>query len=211
MRKLVTIGILLFLAGNPVSAQEPLPLNQEQMFGVFLASPIYRDHLQNAVNASEPPPLKARCEALKLLDSSRYTVIDAPEMVRNGSSLTLAKGIWISYPTFDACGTRVGRRMLERYIPETNTLKPIRLLPGDFIGDLRLESDARNIVSVGLLLKANCSDPKTLYYLDIKNKPTDEPNTRIETWTANACGNDVELDVRYTRVDGKTLIDAKAR
>jgi hypothetical protein len=86
--------------------------------------------------------------------------------------------------------------------PGKNILEPNYLLPGEFRGNLKLETDARRIVLPGLGAFAKCSDITKVTVVDVKQLTPPSAKGWSETWTAAACGKTVEATVAYVVIEG---------
>jgi len=93
----------------------------------------------------------------------------------------------------------VTRRALLTAVPGKNEFLVTTLLPGDFRGNLGLETDAERVVIPSLMNAAACKDPKQFTMLDIKAVGAASAQGWSETWFAQACGKPVSTKVTYTK------------
>ena len=134
--------VLPFLAALLLPAAalaQALPAGQQQLTAL-LTSPTYKQFLQTAVNQVESPVLKARCANLRVIDADRFALIIPATFTPNG----ITGGMWLSVLNVDRCGAPATRRILVQ-VGGLNGLSPTAMLPGDFRGDVRLESEISQI------------------------------------------------------------------
>ncbi len=194
-------------AEAPAATQKPSPEDM-RIFAAFLSSSAFLSGLTRLINASEPPSLQAACPTLKLLDATRYKLLKTVTFREVNGSEQVSGGSWISLAIADRCGQKVTRRFLFFYQPETERLQPLRLLPGEFRGDLKTEADARNLAAKVITAATHCDDPKRIFVLDTKVDGAPSPDRWRENWTAEACGEPVTLQAAYSRSgDGHIKVD----
>ena len=185
-------------ANTPAFAQQADP-SQQELFAGYTNSPVYKGMLEQIFNADEPAELKAECPTLKIVDFNKVTVVHPPTFVRAGANFNVDRGRWVAAATLDRCGTRVTRRALITAVPGANNVNSLRLLPGEFRGNLKLEADVSPVVSTGMMGAANCADRKQFQVLNVAALTPSTPQGWSERWTASACGKKVDADVTYTR------------
>ncbi len=168
----------------------------------YVSSPGYRNYIATVVNLLEVPPLKAECPSLVVTESDEVVVIKAPTFVKAGAVWNIDGGTWIAKVHVDRCGKPAIRRFLLEAIPGADQVKPIRLFPGEFAGNLQLEADASRILLPGVMGVAKCNDWKTLYILDTKLTNPVSSAGWSERWLAQACDRRVSFDVDYARAMG---------
>lgn len=189
------IAASLLLASQAL-AQQPEP-DQKALFASYINSPVYKAYLEQIFNLGEPAILKAECPALKVVVQNQIQVLDQPTFVRAGTNFNIDTGSWIAVAVLDRCGSQVRRRALVKGIPGANQLKPVFLLPGDFHGNLKLESDAFLIVTPAMMAFAKCQDKSKFKVINVTAITPASPAGWSETWSAAACDKKVDAEVTY--------------
>ena len=192
------ILICIFLSSVSYALAQPAQPDQKAMFGSYLQSPGYKAFLERLFTLGEPATLKAECPTLKIVELHRHVMLQQPTFVRAGANYNIDTGAWVGAALLDRCGAKVTRRALLKAVPGTNNLDATLLLPGDFPGNLKLETDAKFIVIPGLAAHAKCGDVNKVRVLDIKALTPAAPAGWSETWLAEACGVKVEAEVIYS-------------
>ena len=83
-----------------------------------------------------------------------------------------------------------------------NGLSPTAMLPGDFRGDVRLESEISRAMTAEMMTFSNCKDSTKFAIVDIKAQGVPAPANWTELWTAEACGKFVTAYVDYAASKG---------
>ncbi|MBL6853932.1 MAG: hypothetical protein ISS15_12715 [Alphaproteobacteria bacterium] len=187
---------LALAAGLAVAAQAA-PKTDAQIFADYLKSGPYKKYLLDGFNATEPPPLTAKCSKMDLVSTDAPMVQTAPTFAQIGNSYPISTGAWVQRATLNQCGQKVSRRLFIMADPRDGTLHSQALLPGDFPGNAALEHDAPRIVLPGVMAIAKCADWKKLWVLDTKLTTPAKPQGWSEAWTISACGHMVTADVVY--------------
>jgi hypothetical protein len=202
-------------APRPAPAQQPgQPPDTNAVFDGYVVSDQYRRYLENLFNKQEPAAAKGSCAAMKIVASDAYLMIEPPRFVTKSGSYVINSGKWVAVAQFDRCGTQVTRRALLQAVPGKNEFQVTFLLPGDFRGNLELESEAEGVVIPSLMNAAKCKDNKTFTMLDIRAAGPASAQGWAETWFAQACGAPVSIKVTYTKkAAGFNIVtsDAKGR
>ncbi|MSP20052.1 MAG: hypothetical protein EXQ93_00655 [Alphaproteobacteria bacterium] len=196
-RTSVAAGLLLWLglttAVSTAHAQGAVPTEQQQLASL-LTSPTYRTFLETAVMNVESPVLKARCAQIKIIDANRFSVILPPTF----SPGAINTGMWISVLNVDRCGAPATRRILVQ-VGGPNALSPTAMLPGEFRGDIRLESDISRAMTRDMMSFSQCQDVTRFAISDIKAVGAGTPEGWSETWLGESCGKIVSATVDYAR------------
>ena len=174
-------------------------MTDAQIFATYVKSAHHTAFLTKAFNDTEPPPLKAACAAgLKIVALDPPQVVKPPEFAQIGQEYIPSVGRWVQRATLNRCGVKVIRRLFLVADPQTGDLHAFGLVPGEFAGNLQLESDARQIVVGGMAGVAHCTDMKKVFVVDTKLTSSPQPQGWSEMWTTLACGRTVTADVIYT-------------
>ncbi|HXC57489.1 MAG TPA: hypothetical protein VNU97_19475 [Rhizomicrobium sp.] len=171
-------------------------MSDAQRFPDFLRSEPYRTLVTRYFNEEEPGPLRAKCATLSVTSWGDPIVVVPATFTKNGGSYALAAGRWVQPATLNRCGAKALRRTL--LSEEGGILHGGALLPGEFPGNLQLETDATHIVLPAAMGIAKCNDWKSLWVLDTKLTKPAAPQGWSETWTMQACGRAMTADVVYT-------------
>ncbi|HEY4941295.1 MAG TPA: hypothetical protein VII56_07690 [Rhizomicrobium sp.] len=201
------LGLLAALAAAAQAAY--VPRTDAQLFADYVKAPAYTKYLSDAINGTEPPPLKAKCARLDIAALDPPLVLVKAEFAQIGNNYPISVGRWVARVTLNRCGTKVVRRMFIEADPQTGTIHSQALLPGEFAGNLQLEHDAPRIVLPPAMGAAKCNDWKSLWVLDTKLTRPSVAAGWSETWTMQACGRTVTADVIYTADSTGMNITAK--
>ena len=185
-------------SGQPIG--QAVTVSVEQPIAVllgYLNSAGYRAYLDKVVATTEPEPLKGACNDLRIVRADEHFKVADPTFSREGGGLNVETGAWITRMVVDRCGTEVKRRILVR-ATGGNQRESVRLLPGDFRGDLTLERDVTTIVLAGFASVAKCDGVDKIYVLDIKSLTDRGPVSWSELWTVNACGTVFTGEMQYS-------------
>jgi hypothetical protein len=198
-RAYLAAAILSCVVASSANAQtQQAPSPELQQLNAIVVSPAFRGYLDQAVVAVEQAPLKAKCAQPKVTGVRGF--VPVATLVMNGGAMT--SGMWVTVVNIDRCGTPGVRRILSRVEGGPNALTPSGLLPGDFRGDLRLETDITKAMLSGVLAFSKCADPASVAVADIKSLGEPTPQGWSETWTTEACGKTVTAVVDYKRSPG---------
>jgi hypothetical protein len=208
-RRTFFFGAAVALIASSVDAQQA-ELSQKALFEAFLASDTYRNFANTAFNRIEPAPLRAQCPHLVAGATNLYIPLQEIKITGSGMDHHIVSGAWVSVIDFDRCGTKVRRRAIMK-VDDQGAILPIRLLPGDFRGDLTLERDATRIVFPTMMAKAHCQDSKSFYIADVVRKSEAPDGSWVETWTGQGCGQEVMTDVSYAKVPDGVVISADVK
>ena len=92
--------------------------------------------------------LKAQCPTLKITGFDPPEIVQQPQIAKGvGGGWQVTDGAWVQRATLDRCGKPAARRMMVEN-GANNTLRLHALLPGDYGGGYRLESNALGYVVV---------------------------------------------------------------
>lgn len=174
-----------------------VPKTDAQLFADYVKASTYKKYLSDAINGTEPPPLKATCAKLDIAAIDPPLVLVAPEFAQIGNTYPISTGRWVARVTANRCGAKAVRRMLIEADPQTGTIHSRALIPGEFAGNLNLENDAARIVLPAAMGMAKCKDWKSLWVLDTRLTSPPKPQGWTEAWTMQACGRGVTADVSY--------------
>lgn len=194
-RAYLAAAILSCVVASSANAQQA-PSPELQQLNAIVVSPAFRSYLDQAVVAVEQAPLKAKCAQPKVTGVRGF--VPVATLVMNGGAMT--SGMWVTVVTIDRCGTPGVRRILSRVEGGPNALTPSGLLPGDFRGDLRLETDITKAMTQGVLNFSKCADAASFAVVDIKTQGEPTAQGWSEAWTTEACGKTVTGVVDYKRV-----------
>ncbi len=175
-----------------------VPKTDAQIFADYIKSPHHKAFLQKAFNDVEVPPLKAKCAALAIAALDPPLVVQPPQFAQIGNEYVPSVGRWVQRATLNRCGGKVIRRLFLVADPQTGDLHAFGLLPGEYPGNLQLESDAERFVLPGVMGIAKCNDAKKLFVLDTRLTSPAQAQGWTETWTVEACGRTATVDVIYS-------------
>jgi hypothetical protein len=195
MRRRNLLASLVLLALMPPADIGAAPTAEEAGLAAYMAAPEFKTNLAAALIAAEPKRLKASCQTYSVISANEVTIVEPPVFEADGKRMT--SGSWIVVAHLDRCGTDVRRRMLLRM--DDHWIKTYPLLPGDFRGNLKLEIDARGLLSAALAAKGHCADAKSIEVLDVVNKQPPDDKGWSETWNVDACGTLLDVEMRYAR------------
>ena len=197
LRPAAFAAALALVAPAPAPAQTAEP-SQTEILETYVGSQMYRDYLEKLFNLGEPPPLKRECPPLTLLEN-KYQILEAPTFVHDGLNYHIETGSWIALGVLRRCNERVVRRVLLKAQPGTNAFEARLLLPGDFRGNPQLESETLHLVMPNLMAKAQCTDRRETFILDVKALDPPGPDGWSERWRVEACGTPVSARVSYAK------------
>ena len=140
--------------------------------------------------------LKAQCPALKITGFDPPGIVQPPQIVKAAGGWQVTDGAWVQRATLDRCGKPVARRAMVS-TGTNNILHLNPLLPGDYGGSYRLESNVLGGVVTNVVYGLGCKDKKMPVVLDIQHL-TDAPKPNwAEKWTIFLCGKTATARVVY--------------
>jgi len=208
----VLSGILAARLVNPAAAQNAPPISAESkaLLEAYISSDGYRTFAEDVFNRIEPLPQRANCPHMTISGNTNlYTPLTNVSVIGESPNRLVANGAWISAVDFDRCGKKVRRRALMK-ADDKGTILPVRLLPGNFRGNLNLERDAMRIAGAALMASAGCADGKLFFVTDVTSTEIKPNGEWTELWTASACGKEVTTDVSYGVVPDGIVVSANA-
>jgi hypothetical protein len=196
LRTLLLAFVLLAAPGlsGPVVAQQAQTA-EEQQLNAIVGSPAFRTFLQDALIRNEPRALKAACADIQLSRIIGFIIVAPLNLTQRG----IEAGAWITAVAVDRCGTPATRRIMARVEGGPNSLTATGMLPGDFRGDLQLETDILRVAIPRLMAAANCVEIARFGVADIRQIAPATPAAWSETWFADACDKKVVAVVEYVQ------------
>ena len=195
IRSLATAAVVAvgLFALTPAWSQGMTP-EQQQLSGL-IGSPSFRAFLQEAVAGNEAAVFKAKCAEPKVTRVLGFLIVTPPNITQRG----IEAGAWVTHVEVDRCGTTASRRILARVEGGINSLTSTGVLPGDFRGDLKLETDVIRTAVIALMGTAGCRDIAQFGVSDIKALTPVTAAGWSETWFAEAYGKPIIAVVDYKR------------
>ncbi len=196
---------ILGLIGCGAATAAGFSPQQQAVFDSYLKSPAYRAILEKGYNDAEPAILKAQCPALKITGFDPPELVQQPQIAKGAGGWQVTDGAWVQRATLDRCGKPAARRTMVS-TGANNTLQLHALLPGDYGGGYRLESDALGTVVNNIYYGLACKDTKTPVVLDIQRlRDVPKPGWG-EKWTVFLCGRTATARAVYVPKGGQTAI-----
>lgn len=193
------VVVILALVGLTCSSiAEAAPEKQVEIDGAFLDyldSPEYWALIRQRTIELEPPPLAADCPSIEPLRRQGWSPVEYPRWSAEHHSAVF--GTWIERVVVDRCGEVTLRRLLVMARPLGDLLVSA-LVPGGFLGNLRLEFDTRPLVAKAAMEAADCSDLRSVYVLDTRVIDLPKKGVWHERWTVQACGTPDIIDLYFS-------------
>ena len=201
---LPVLATLLICGAGWLTSAQAQQADMTQLLFKFVQSDGYLSSLSKTVPVAEPPPLRATCSNMIVIDANSISLIEPPTFSKVGTEMRVEGGAWISTVKVDRCGETVTRRFLVH--ANDGNLDYTALLPGDFHGDLTLEQDAKKLILPGLMNAAKCTDMAKVFVLNVHNLSPVTPTGWSESWTASTCGTLTKANIKYVIGGGEVTI-----
>jgi hypothetical protein len=204
----LAFAALVLGGGSAVAAG--LSPQQQAVFDSYLASPAYKSILEKGYNSAEPALLRAQCPTLTITAFDPPEVVQPPQVAKGaGGGWQVTDGAWVQHATLDRCGKPVGRRTMVE-TGASNTLRLRGLLPGDYGGGYKLESNALGTVVTSIVYTLGCKEKTMPVVLDIQHLSDARKPNWAEKWTVALCGKTAMARVVYFPHAGLTDIQTMA-
>ncbi len=191
---------LVGLFGASIAYAAPdKPVEIDGAFLDYLDSPEYWAIIRQRTVELEPPPLAAACPSVTPLRRQGWSPVEYPRWSREKHQALF--GTWIERVVVDRCG-EIGLRRLQVIARPMGDLLISGLVPGGFLGNLRLEFDTKPMVAKAAMAATDCDDLRSVYVIDTRVIDLPVNGLWHERWTVIACGTPDILDL-YFKADKK--------
>jgi hypothetical protein len=191
----VVLALVGLIGTSPVQAAPDKPVEIDGGFLDYLDSPEYWEVIRQRTIELEPPPLAADCPTVTPLRRQGWSPVVYPRWSAERHQAVF--GTWIERVVVDRCG-EISLRRLQVIARPTGDLLVSALVPGGFLGNLRLEYDTRPMVAKAAMAAADCNDQRSVYVIDTRVVDLPQNGAWHERWTVLACGTPDIIDLYFT-------------
>jgi hypothetical protein len=192
LRLIVAASMLCLWAEASRAAEKQAVIPLE--FLQFIESPEFFALISERIVALEPAPLRDVCPTITPLRRQGWSPVDYPEWSYQKNAVVY--GTWIERVLVDRCGGEALRRVLVTAKPDGELIVSL-LVPGGFLGNYRLEFEARKLVAQDAMARNDCSDMKRFFVTDTRVVQTPSRGRWAERWSVIACGAPDVVDVYF--------------